>query len=105
MSGLGPVARLGLGTAALGRPEYLNLQQGPATELGEGRYDRERLRGHAHGVHGVRGGHGCAHRHIQHALAVAQPQRHGEAAGQCAGFRTKNGRWRKLVNALLLFFQ
>lgn len=43
-------ARLGLGTAALGRPEYLNVEQALAPELGEGRYDPERLREHAHAV-------------------------------------------------------
>lgn len=43
-------ARLGLGTAALGRPEYLNLHQDLDRELGEARYDRARLERHAHEV-------------------------------------------------------
>lgn len=41
-------ARLGLGTAALGRPEYLNLGRELGAELGEDRYRPERLREHAH---------------------------------------------------------
>jgi aryl-alcohol dehydrogenase-like predicted oxidoreductase len=45
-----PRARLGLGTAALGRPEYLNLGRDLDAELGAGRYDPERLRDHAHGL-------------------------------------------------------
>ncbi|MFY0408689.1 aldo/keto reductase [Solicola sp. PLA-1-18] len=40
-------ARLGLGTAALGRPEYLNVGHGD--DLG-GRYDVDLLREHAHAV-------------------------------------------------------
>ncbi|WP_460837117.1 aldo/keto reductase [Nocardioides marmoraquaticus] len=42
--------RIGLGTAALGRPEYLNLHRDLAPELGDARYDRDRLREHAHAV-------------------------------------------------------
>ncbi|WP_231916838.1 aldo/keto reductase [Nocardioides scoriae] len=49
-------ADLGLGTAALGRPEYLNLDHGrdlASGDLGDGggaRYDRHRLEQHAHEV-------------------------------------------------------
>ena len=43
-----PRAELGLGTAALGRPEYLNLGHGRA--LGEELYDVDRLRAHAEAV-------------------------------------------------------
>lgn len=43
-------AVLGLGTAALGRPEYLNLHRDLDAELGADRYDRDRLEEHAHEV-------------------------------------------------------
>ncbi|WP_299055573.1 aldo/keto reductase [uncultured Nocardioides sp.] len=42
--------KLGLGTAALGRPEYINLHTRTADDLGDSRYDRDTLERHAHGV-------------------------------------------------------
>lgn len=42
--------RIGLGTAALGRPEYLNLHRDLEAELGDDRYDPDRLRRQAHAV-------------------------------------------------------
>lgn len=44
------LTKLGLGTAALGRPEYINLHTQVADDLGESRFDREVLERHAHRV-------------------------------------------------------
>ncbi|GAA1911010.1 aldo/keto reductase [Nocardioides lentus] len=43
-------AVIGLGTAALGRPEYITLHREVAADLGVDRYDRDRLEAHAHAV-------------------------------------------------------